>query len=77
MPQGPSTCRLVLLAAHAGLSIDEEIVSIACPQTVGSRIVRYVRAGQSSLCTQVPLLPRGVPPAPAPAVLHTKPLPRQ
>ena len=34
-------------------------------------------SAQSSLCAQAPLLPRGVPPAPAPAVLHEESLPRQ
>ena len=37
-----------------------------------------VREGaQGCLCSRVLLLPHGVPPAPAPAMLHTKPCPRQ
>ena len=45
--------------------------------TTGGNYCDRVRVEHLSLCSQVLLLPRGVPPTPAPGTLHTKPFPRQ
>ena len=44
--------------------------------TAGEHHVYETRSGYLSLCSQAPLLPLGVPPTPAPAMLHTKSFPR-
>ena len=36
-----------------GFGFQENIVSIACPKTLGKRYFQRVRAGQLSLCAQV------------------------
>ena len=56
-------CQLVHLGVHTGLSFQGEIVSIACPQTVG-KFVCLVEAGLLCLSKWL-LLPIGIPSLPA------------
>ena len=46
------------------------------PQATGERHFQKVRVGRGSLCSQAPLLPLGIPPKPAPAMLPTKNFPK-
>ena len=56
-------CRLVLPDVRTGLSFQEEIFTLLVPSRWGNFFFK-VRVGESSLCSQVLLLPLGVPPMP-------------
>ena len=50
--------------------------TLLVPGDGGSGCFWHMRVGQPSGCSQVLLLPPGVPPTPAQAMLHTKPFPK-
>ena len=60
--------RSVLVGVRTGLSV--ELVLLVPGR--GETYCHWGRVGQSSLCSRVLLLPRGVPPAPAPAMLPSQ-----
>ena len=63
----------VFLGVHTDLSFQEESVCIACPKPL--RNGENYGVGQLSLCSQVRLLPLGVSPMPALAMLHIQSFP--
>ena len=63
-----SVCRLVLPGVHTGLIFLGSIVHTACPKPLGKGI--FCTPQKVSLYSQVLLLPIGVPPMAAPAMLH-------
>ena len=68
---GPHPFAVWHVSAGRGI-VRDELERVSGRQAVGIRIVGYVRVGRWARCSRVLVPPRGVPPAPAPAMLNTR-----